>query len=220
MTEKAFDLRVQARKTVNYLSVVLFSLLLLSIFTLRDSFTCAGLDEVVCDKARSQLSCKAQVVVPIYATISVTTQPQSYISLNCGWETACSQLRICIVLSALYATYKAFLSIRDENKKDADSFLQAAPIIAFLLITTGLFDLLAVYDSGNDNYGLCQDFTEAKGFEFEKVGLLDLLQRSRINCGFNLFWAIGLLACICGCAIAHSIATMFKYRQSIAIGSL
>jgi hypothetical protein len=158
--------------------------------------------------------------VPIYASIAVKTQPDSYIQLNCGWETACSQLRICIVLSALYATYKAYLSIQNENKKDADAFLQAAPIIAFLLITTGLFDILAVYDSGNDNYGLCQNFTEAKGFEFEKVGLLDLLQRSRINCGFSLFWTIGLLACVCGCAIAHSKAIMLKYRQSIAVGSL
>jgi hypothetical protein len=44
MVEKAFDLRQQARKTVNLLSAVLFTLLFLSLLTLRDSFTCAGLD--------------------------------------------------------------------------------------------------------------------------------------------------------------------------------
>lgn len=38
----------------------------------------------------------------------------------CGWETASSQIRICIVLSAIYTTFLAYRSVINESKSLAD----------------------------------------------------------------------------------------------------
>ena len=42
------------------------------------------------------------------------------VGVFCGWETASSQIRICIVLSALYNTFLAYRSIMNESKTLAD----------------------------------------------------------------------------------------------------
>jgi len=38
----------------------------------------------------------------------------------CGWETASSQIRICIVLSAIYTAFIAYRSVINENKALCD----------------------------------------------------------------------------------------------------
>ena len=42
------------------------------------------------------------------------------VNLFCGWETASSQIRICIVLSGLYVTFLAYRSVINESTTLAD----------------------------------------------------------------------------------------------------
>ena len=69
----------------------------------------------------------------------------------CGWETAASQIRICIIVSSLYVTKYAWDAIKLENRKLADSYINISPIFVFLLAMTALFDWLAILDSQTDN---------------------------------------------------------------------
>ena len=101
------------------------------------------------------------MVSPLYASLTFTNRQDTFVDLRCGWETACSQLRICIILSSMFIVYRGYQSVAEENKKHCETFLQVSPMCAFLLGTTGMFDLLAVLDSKNDNFGLCEDFLQS-----------------------------------------------------------
>ena len=79
----------------------------------------------------------------------------AYVSVLCGWEPATSQIRVCIVLCALYATYLAYDASKNENRKMTDSYLSSVHFISFLLATTAFFDILSIVDSLDDNYSTC-----------------------------------------------------------------
>ena len=79
----------------------------------------------------------------------------AFVSITCGWETATSQIRTCIILSALYATYLAYMAAKNENRKSTESYLSIVGFLTFLLGTTAMFDVLAIMDSYNDNYTMC-----------------------------------------------------------------
>jgi len=72
---------------------------------------------------------------------------QAHVSVLCGFETATSQIRVCIVLCSLYATYLAYSAAKQENRKMVDSYLSAVAFLSFLLGTTACFDVLAIFDS-------------------------------------------------------------------------
>ena len=59
----------------------------------------------------------------------------------CGWETASSQIRICIVLSAIYTAFLAHRSIINESKSLAD---RVSTNHIFLTI----FDIILVFEFG------------------------------------------------------------------------
>ena len=79
------------------------------------------------------------------------------VSVFCGWETASSQIRICLILATIYNAFLAYRSVTNESKTLADRFLNSSQLLVSLLIITGLFDLLSIYDSNTDNMGLCSD---------------------------------------------------------------
>ena len=61
----------------------------------------------------------------MWSTMSLKIGPEDNttsveVGVFCGWETASSQIRICIVLSAMYNTFLAYRSIVNESKKLAD----------------------------------------------------------------------------------------------------
>ena len=79
----------------------------------------------------------------------------AYVSVTCGWEIATSQIRVCIVLCALYATYLGYMAAKGENRKSTEQYISLIGFLSFLLATTSLFDVLAIMDSNNDNYTMC-----------------------------------------------------------------
>lgn len=53
------------------------------------------------------------------------------INLFCGWETASSQIRLCIVLSAMYTTFLAYRSVVSESRSLADRVRNILIILIF-----------------------------------------------------------------------------------------
>lgn len=118
-------MRQTALQTVKYLFIILLLSLLCCLWTLRDSFWCTGGSEQDCEDIRKKLSCKAMVVSPMWANMQLTlgsdTNPTSVdVGIFCGWETAGSQIRICLVLTAMYTTFLAYRSVVNESKTLAD----------------------------------------------------------------------------------------------------
>ena len=103
--------------------IALVVLFMHCMWTLRDSFWCAGGTEQDCEDIRKNLSCKSKVVVPMWSTMTLTigdSDKPVMVGVFCGWETATSQIRICIVLSAIYTTFLAYRSIINESSSLAD----------------------------------------------------------------------------------------------------
>ena len=101
----------------------------------------------------------------------------------CGWEPATSQIRVCIVLCALYATYLAHEAAKTENRKMTDTYLSSVHFLSFLLATTAFFDVLSIFDSQDDNYSTC---------ELEKSSRIkEWVTGTQLNpCSFLWFWLI------------------------------
>jgi len=61
----------------------------------------------------------------MFSTLNLKIGPEENpssvdVSVFCGWETASSQIRICIVLSAIYTTFLAYRSVINESQALAD----------------------------------------------------------------------------------------------------
>lgn len=212
----AYQLRDNSVKFIKYQAASLLGVLTLSLFTLRDSFTCTGsFDE--CDTIRSKLSCKAQLVSPISLqfNVSVSHSKGAYVSVMCGWETATSQIRVCIVLCALYATYLAYEASTKENRKMTDTYLSSVHFLAFLLATTSFFDILSIVDSQGDNYSTCHMEHGSKLKEWTSTS-----QNTIPPCSFFWFWLLPVL-CFASAGIVYKSHTiMTQFRKSIAIDGL
>jgi len=133
-------MRQSALFTVKYLLIMLILTLMCCLWTLRDSFWCSGGTEQDCEDIRKKLSCKAMVVSPMWATMQLTigndASPDKLdIGVFCGWETASSQIRICIVLSSIYTSFLAYRSVINESKTLAERVgKQPNLIIIFILV--------------------------------------------------------------------------------------
>ena len=71
----------------------------------------------------------------MWSTMSVTLeQNQVELGVFCGWETASSQIRICIVLSAIYTTFLAHRAVINESQSLADRVSKKPPFPSFLIL--------------------------------------------------------------------------------------
>ena len=166
-----YQLKDKAIKTMMFQGLSLTFLLIISLFTLRDSFKCTG-SFTECENIRRQLVCKADLVSPVNLSFPfVQSQTQhAFVTISCGWESAKSQIRVCIILCATYATYQAYLGAKLENRKLVETYLQAATFIAFLLLTTAFFDLIATVDSIYDNTPHCNFHSESNLRDIGAIG--------------------------------------------------
>jgi hypothetical protein len=125
---------------------------------------------------------------------------QAFVSVLCSFETATSQIRICIVLCALYATYLAYTAAKQESRKIVDTYLSAVAFLSFLLVTTSCFDVLAIFDSQNDNFTMCSLSHGSHLTQWTKQGT---------PCSFLHFWLISIF-CFASAIIvymSHNIMT-------------
>lgn len=136
------------------------------------------------------------------------------VSVYCGWETASSQIRICIVLSAIYTTFLAYRAVMNESKSLADRFLNSSQLLTFLLGTTGLFDFLSIYDSQTDNFALCDD---SMPYDYP---IHSTMKSYEMKCYTGLFSLTGLMMLISSGGVYLGSIVMKRYRNYISIDNL
>lgn len=147
-------------------------------------------------------------------TIGQDSSRELDVSVFCGWETASSQIRICIVLSAIYTAFLAYRSVENESKTLADRYLHSAQLHMFLLGTTGLFDFLSIYDSQTDNFALCDDSIP------NEYPIHSTMKSYEIKCNTGLFSVTGILMILSSIGIYLISNVMKRYRNYISIDNL
>ena len=135
-------------------------------------------------------------------------------SVFCGWETASSQIRICIVLSTIYTAFLAYRAVINESKSLADRFLHSSQLLTFLLGTTGLFDFLSIYDSQTDNFALCDDNMP---YDYP---IHSTMKSYEMKCYTGLFSLTGLMMIISSVGVYLISIVMKRYRNYISIDNL
>jgi hypothetical protein len=72
----------------------------------------------------------------MWSTMSLIIGPGDVkveVGVFCGWETASSQIRMCIVLSAIYNTFLAYRSVMNESKSLADRVSENEPSLIYVI---------------------------------------------------------------------------------------
>ena len=193
--QHAYQVKDKAIRYMMLQGLSLAMLFMMSMATLRDSFSCSG-SHTECDQLRSKLVCKASLVSPINVAFPLRSTVQgSQVSIMCGWETATSQIRVCITLCSLYATWMAYQAALYENRKNADSYIQASGFLSFLLAITACFDFLSVMDAVVDNEITCSLQRGSKLLDFTNEGL---------PCSFSSFWVVAALCLVCSVVMYFS----------------
>ena len=107
----------------------------------------------------------------------------------------------------------AYYGAKRENRKEVDTYLQAATFIAFLLGTTAFFDLIATVDSINDNTPHCSFNAESNLRDVGAIG-------EQVNCSFLVYYLIILLGVAASLTVYYSHSVLAAFKKTIAIDGL
>ena len=91
--------------------------------------------------------------------------------------------------------------------------MSAATFIAFLLLTTSFFDLIATIDSINDNTPHCSFNPESSLRDIGAIG-------EQVSCSFLYYYVIILLGLVAGSIVYYSHGVMAAFKKTIAIDGL
>ena len=182
------------------------------VWGLRDSFWCTGGSQKDCEDIRKNLECTNRVVQPMQTTLQLkigSGDVHVWVRVFCGWETASSQIRIMIVLVAIYNVTVIHKAIMKGSVELTDRFLNSSQLLVFFLFITGLFDFLSIYDSINDNYGLCM-YPEKLDYQIHST-----LKSLSINCQTGNFKFVGIMMVVSSIGVFIASQMMKRYRLLI-----
>ena len=200
-----FEAPDSTKRTNVFLIITLFLLtggLYLSFKGVGDIWTCE-LDSTqenfafICRDLRSLLGCR-NISGPVKAEILLNVKGEVRASayMECSWDHAMSELRVCFLLSSGLAVVLALNALVYNKKKNAEVFIQASYFFVFLLIMMSTFDLFAVRDAENNNQDVCTlsgAFEMAKGIEGE-----------RLECNYDFFRLTALYSYLCAFSLLLS----------------
>lgn len=163
--EKAGKYKPSTSKRAVYLSIVIITLLTwqlyLSFVGMSNSWSCNvdALDakyELICYRLIQNTSCR-NIYGPLAldAVIDIQTRFKGYLSIQCPWNIASTELRIFFsALSLAFIIYLLYIHIRKKpiNIPHAKVF---SIILSILIGTTSIFDLLSIINSHKYNSSLC-----------------------------------------------------------------
>ena len=148
-----------------------------SVSNLRDDFRC-DLDEEnqhmshICKELRKHFACKRGVASPLKAEIilNINNSVKASASVSCGWEIAVSEIRISLIIVSFLIMFVGLKAIDQLSRKFTENFSFYCNLLSIVFMVTSFFDLIAIYDSVNDNYSLCNlidDFKIDDGIQVE-----------------------------------------------------
>ena len=176
--------------------------LYLSFKGLGDVWTCE-LDSTqenfafICRDLRSLLGCR-NISGPVKAEILLNVKGEVRASayMECSWDHAISELRVCFLLSSGLAILMGLSALLYTKRKNAEVFIQASYFFVFLLIMMSTFDLFAVRDASRNNEDVCTlsgAFEMAKGIEGE-----------RLQCDYEFYRMTALYGYVCAFSLILS----------------
>ena len=114
-----------------------------------------------------------------------------------------------IVLVAIYNVTLIHKAIMKGSVELTDRFLNSSQLLVFFLFITGLFDFLSIYDSINDNYGLCM-YPEKLDYQIHST-----LKSLSINCQTGNFKFVGIMMVVSSIGVFIASQMMKRYRLLI-----
>lgn len=151
----------------------------------------------ICRDLRSLLGCR-NISGPVKAEILLNVKGEVRASayMECSWDHAISELRVCFLLSSGLAIIMGLSALLYSRKKNAEVFIQACYFFVFLLIMMSTFDLFAVRDASRNNQDVCTlsgAFEMAKGIEGE-----------RLQCDYEFYRLTALYGYVCAFSLILS----------------
>lgn len=225
LSEDAKRLILEAPDTTKRTSVfLLLSLVLLagglglSWVGMGDSWTCE-LDssepthDFICRDLRRIIGCN-NISGPVQAEILLNVKGEVKASayMECSWDHAISELRVCFLLIAGLAVLLGLHALSRESKKDADFFVQASYFFVFLMIMTSTFDIFAVSDSETNNQDVCNlrgAFEMAKGIEGE-----------RLQCTYDFYRTTAFYGYLCALSLLVSAVQVKNWTATLSLDDL
>lgn len=204
-------------KVILYISLIfLFLLLVISLYTMRDSFICDSPSAIssICKHLHKNLNCRTTLASPLQveALLKINNTFKLTSISFCGFDKAISEIRICFIISAITSIYFAFKAITKSNKKLSYLFSYCALFISFLMIISSLFDYISIQDAKNNNFNICHtsdvDITEHKDYT---------ISSEKVHCSFGIFYICSLIEMISGVTLllgSYSVDMWSKTIQS------
>jgi hypothetical protein len=192
--------------------IVIFLHLILSFVGTENSWTCeldstSGNYPSVCKKLVKIASCrsltgplKADVVLDVQSTAKASAE------IICPWESAISELRICFDIGGFLVVLIGLAAIIKENRNLADLHINSAYFFGLLISIAAFFDFLAISDSKNNNYSLC-NWTE-------EINLGNGVSREHLECSYILYeftGYVGVLSSFMVFLSSYMISTWKKH---------
>ena len=207
-------LKSQSIYLVASTTVLLICLLVISILTVRDVWTCE-LDandpnySHLCKELRHSVNCKTTVAPPIKAEVllRINNKVKASAVAFCGWDTAVSEIRICFIILSFLSVYFAWKALMISSKKQAEIFSYSALFFALLLIISAIFDFIQILDSKMNNYNLCNLIDE---FKIEKN-----VDSEMMECSFNSFYWTIVFSMLSSILLLFSSSTVSDWAKTI-----
>lgn len=157
---------------------------------------------------RSFMGC-TKVSGPVRAEILINIRGEVKASafLVCPWETANSEIKVCVFLTGLLGVFLALRALGTESRKGADLYIQISYFFCFLLLFTSVFDFFAVAAAQQNNQDVCTltgTFAVAEGIKNEKL-----------ECTYWLFSLTGYYGVFCATLILASNYLMKQWKSEL-----
>jgi hypothetical protein len=225
LSEDAKRLILEAPDSTKRTSVFLILTLILlagglglSFVGMGDSWRC-DLDSTdpthafICRDLRSIVGCR-NISGPIRAEILLNVKGEVKASayMECSWDHAISELRVCFLLTAGLAVLLGLHALSRENRKNAELFIQACFFFVFLIIMSSTFDIFSVRDAQTNNQDVC---TLSGAFELAKG-----IEGERLECNYEFFRVTALYGYLCALSLLISGVQMKNWMATLAVDDL
>ncbi|CAK75990.1 unnamed protein product (macronuclear) [Paramecium tetraurelia] len=191
---------------------LLLILLFYSIIGSDDKWTCEiesanNRGHYICVEMRRTMNCKT-ISGPIRSEIflKVKQDLQASAIIECPWEIAVSEVRLCFILLSISSVLIGIYALRKSNKKYGELSFQIGIAFSVLLLISAYFDYISIKASQINNYNLCNLQEE---FSIEEK------MKGQMECSFSFYnFTVFLeLACSIALIINSIFINQWRYNQ-------
>ncbi|KAM3139355.1 hypothetical protein pb186bvf_008575 [Paramecium bursaria] len=201
---------------------LLFLLLFFSLVGSDDKWTCEiesanNRGGYICTEMRRTMNCKT-ISGPIRSEIflKVRKDLQASAIIECPWEIAISEIRLCYILLAILGTLTGIYALKKTNKKYAELSFQISLAFSALLVIqncqqqliSAYFDYVSIRTSQINNYNLCNLQEE---FQVENN------MKGQMQCSFTFYDTTVMLEVASAIALIINAIQINQWRSRQAL---